>query len=129
MITKNDCLTVLVALEDKGINFTYAKKHYKYPVITYKYSKTPELFLALAEYYKNEHFDEVYYSPLPRAKITANALLKDRDVQSFEVEWLEEFHHHVNIPGCENKVLNWDFKPNFFVNNEEFYNNELYFQQ
>lgn len=83
---------------------------------------------ALAEYYKNEHFDEVYYSPLPRAKITANALLKDRDVQSFEVEWLEEFHHHVNIPGCENKVLNWDFKPNFFVNNEEFYNNELYLE-
>ena len=32
----------------------------------------------------------------------------------------------MEIPGCENKVLNWDFKPSFFTNNEEFYNNELY---
>ena len=38
-------------LEDKGINYTFAKKHYKYPIIRYKYTKTPELFLALAEFY------------------------------------------------------------------------------
>ena len=38
-------------LEDKGINYTYAKKHFKYPIIRYKYTKTPELFLALAEFY------------------------------------------------------------------------------
>ena len=46
-------------LEDKGINYTYAKKHYKYPIIRYKYTKTPELFLALAEFYnqvRNEQF-------------------------------------------------------------------------
>ena len=46
-------------LEAKGINYTYAKKHYKYPIIKYKYTKTPELFLALAEFYnqvRNEQF-------------------------------------------------------------------------
>lgn len=46
-------------LENKGINYTYAKKHYKYPIIKYKYAKTPELFLALAEFYnqvRNERF-------------------------------------------------------------------------
>lgn len=46
-------------LEDKGIAYTYAKKHYKYPIIRYKYTKTPELFLALAEFYnqvRNEEF-------------------------------------------------------------------------
>lgn len=46
-------------LEDKGIAYTYAKKHYKYPIIRYKYTKTPELFLALAEFYnqvRNEQF-------------------------------------------------------------------------
>lgn len=46
-------------LEDKGIAYTYAKKHYKYPIIRYKYTKTPELFLALAEFYnqvRNESF-------------------------------------------------------------------------
>ena len=46
-------------LEDKGINYVYAKRHFKYPIIRYKYTKTPELFLALAEFYnqvRNEHF-------------------------------------------------------------------------
>ena len=46
-------------LEDKGIAYTYAKKHPKYPIIRYKYTKTPELFLALAEFYnqvRNESF-------------------------------------------------------------------------
>lgn len=46
-------------LEEKGIAYTYAKRHYKYPVTRYKYSKTPELFLALAEFYnqvRNERF-------------------------------------------------------------------------
>lgn len=46
-------------LEDKGIAYTYAKRHYKYPITRYKYAKTPELFLALAEFYnqvRNEQF-------------------------------------------------------------------------
>jgi len=46
-------------LEDKGIAYTYAKKDPKYPIIRYKYTKTPELFLALAEFYnqvRNEQF-------------------------------------------------------------------------
>lgn len=46
-------------LENKGINYTYAKKNFKYPIIRYKYTKTPELFLALAEFYnqvRNEKF-------------------------------------------------------------------------
>ena len=46
-------------LEDKGIAYTYAKKHNKYPIIRYKFTKTPELFLALAEFYnqvRNEQF-------------------------------------------------------------------------
>lgn len=46
-------------LEAKGINYVYAKKHFKYPIIRYKYTKTPDLFLALAEFYnqvRNETF-------------------------------------------------------------------------
>ena len=46
-------------LEEKGIAYTYAKKDPKYPIIRYKYTKTPELFLALAEFYnqvRNEQF-------------------------------------------------------------------------
>lgn len=46
-------------LEEKGIAYVYAKRHPKYPIIKYKYEKTPELFLALAEFYnqvRNERF-------------------------------------------------------------------------
>ena len=81
---------------------------------------------ALADYYKNTHFDELYFSPLARARITAEALLKDRDLKGIQVDWLEEFHHHVLIPGNEKRVLNWDFKPAFFTSNDDFYNNDLY---
>jgi len=47
-------------LEDKGINYTYAKKHYKYPIIRYKYTKTPELFIALAEFYNQVRNEKVF---------------------------------------------------------------------
>ena len=47
-------------LEDKGINYTYAKKHYKYPIIRYKYTKTPELFLALAEFYHQVRSEQFF---------------------------------------------------------------------
>ena len=47
-------------LEDKGINYTYAKKHYDYPIIRYKYTKTPELFLALAEFYNQVRNEKVF---------------------------------------------------------------------
>lgn len=47
-------------LEDKGINYTYGKKHFKYPIITYKYAKTPELFLALAEFYNQVRNEQTF---------------------------------------------------------------------
>lgn len=47
-------------LEDKGINYTYAKKNPKYPIIKYKYTKTPELFLALAEFYNQVRNESVF---------------------------------------------------------------------
>jgi len=46
-------------LKDKGIRYTYAKKNNEYPIVKYKYTKTPELFLALAEFYnqvRNQQF-------------------------------------------------------------------------
>ena len=47
-------------LEDKGIAYTYAKRHYKYPIIRYKYEKTPELFLALVEFYNQVRNEKVF---------------------------------------------------------------------
>lgn len=47
-------------LEDKGIAYTYAKKHHKYPIIRYKYTKTPELFLALTEFYNQVRNEQTF---------------------------------------------------------------------
>lgn len=41
-------------LQTKGIEYTFAKRVGEYQISTYKYTKTPELFLALAEFYNQE---------------------------------------------------------------------------
>ena len=60
-------------LEDKGINYTYAKKHYNYPIIRYKYTKTPELFLALAEFYNQVRNEKVFKDIEEVSKKTSNS--------------------------------------------------------
>lgn len=47
-------------LKEKGIDYVYAKKHFKYPIIKYKYTKTPELFIALAEFYKQVWIENLH---------------------------------------------------------------------
>ena len=81
---------------------------------------------ALADYYKDVKFDYVYFSPLARAKITAQAILSAKNQSGVEMPWLEEFHHHVIIPGNDKKVLNWDFKPAYITAQKELYNDDLY---
>ena len=41
-------------LRTKGIEYTYAKRRNENGIVTYKYTKTPQLFIALAEYYNNQ---------------------------------------------------------------------------
>ena len=43
-------------LRDKGIEYTFAKRIGDYKIPTYKYKKTPRLFLALAEFYNQQQF-------------------------------------------------------------------------
>ena len=65
-------------LEDKGIAYTYAKKHYRYPVIKFKYTKTPELFLALAEFY-NQVRNETFFKDVEDTTKVVNAKLPIED--------------------------------------------------
>lgn len=41
-------------LKDNGIFPSYVKENKQYNVRTYKYTKTPELFEKVAEFYRNE---------------------------------------------------------------------------
>lgn len=43
-------------LRAKGIEYTFAKRVGEYKIPTYKYTKTPQLFLALAEFYNQQNY-------------------------------------------------------------------------
>lgn len=43
-------------LRAKGIEYTFAKRVGEYKIPTYKYTKTPKLFLALAEFYNQQNY-------------------------------------------------------------------------
>ena len=47
-------------LADKGIRYTFVKKTPKYNIKQYKYKKTPELFIALAEFYYQTTNEKAY---------------------------------------------------------------------
>ena len=76
-------------LEEKGINYTYGKKHYKYPIIRYKYTKTPELFLALAEFY-NQVRNERFFRQAENANKTIEALSEKLPVEKGYIEVKKE---------------------------------------
>lgn len=47
-------------LADKGINYTFIRKTPVYNIKQYKYTKTPELFVALAEFYYQIRNERAY---------------------------------------------------------------------
>lgn len=58
-------------LKSRGIMYTFAKKVGEYKIPTYKYTKTPELFLNLAEFYnmqKHEKKTKVSTDDMPLVK-------------------------------------------------------------
>lgn len=75
----------------------------------------------LAEYYKDAKFDAIYSSPLPRAKLTAEALANGKKV--IVKDFLEEFWHQVYIDG--RKCHNWDFLPSDIEKHPELINEQF----
>ncbi len=47
-------------LREKGINYTFIKLTKDYGVPTYKYTKTPELFRAVADFYEQKNLDKEF---------------------------------------------------------------------
>lgn len=71
----------------------------------------------LGKYYDASMFDDIYSSPLPRAKITADAVIKgEKDIKV--VDWLIEFYHPVLTPEGE-RHTNWDFLPSYINKHPE----------
>ena len=72
---------------------------------------------VLGKYYNSSMFDEVYSSPLPRALLTAEAVIKNEKPINV-VDWLIEFYHPV-ITEDGKKQTNWDFKPSYLSKHPE----------
>ena len=76
----------------------------------------------LGEYYKDAHFDAIYSSPLPRAKLTAEAFANGQPI--VVKEYLREFWHPVNIDGDPTRH-NWDFFPEEIERHPEIYTDDF----
>jgi len=81
---------------------------------------------ALGEMYKDIQFSEAFVSDLPRAQLTAHAVLDQTGREATTCTWLREFYYKVKIPNRNEEVTNWDFLPSFFEKHPNFYNNKKY---
>lgn len=75
----------------------------------------------LGKYLKDSKIDYLYSSPLPRARYTADAIIKYNAIKSYEVfDYLREFNSCVDLPYIKNHLI-WDLRPDFLSENPELY--------
>ncbi len=80
---------------------------------------------ALGKKYSAKDFDEIYCSPLERAKLTAEAVIKgEKEIKI--CDWLKEFEYPIYLDNSSEKMFCWDFKPSFFAKNSDFNDNSTY---
>ena len=99
----------------------HAEPDYKNNTLTEKGFREADL---LGRYLKDEKIDAIYCSPLPRAKYTADAIVKYNQTKTYEVfEYLKEFHTRINLP-YKDKHLLWDLRPKYLNDNPLLYDKE-----
>lgn len=77
----------------------------------------------LAEYLADMRMDEIYVSPLGRAKHTAEPTLEKTGREAAELEWLREFHAPIARPDKPEGTLSvpWDWMPSDWTGCPDFY--------
>lgn len=76
----------------------------------------------LSEKMKNFKADEIYVSPLGRAKDTAGVSLKKMGREATTLSWLHEFDTHISRPDREgNTSPAWDWLPQDYVDHDAFF--------
>lgn len=84
----------------------------------------------LAEKMKKENVKAFYVSPLGRAKDTASLTLQAMNRTATECEWLREFFVPIDRPDVpDHKSIPWDWLPQDWSENEEFYRRDLWHTQ
>ena len=96
----------------------HAEPDYKNKTLTEKGFREADF---LGKYLKDSKIDYIYSSPLPRAKYTADAIVKYNKTKTYEVfDYLREFDSRVDLPYAENHLL-WDLRPAFLQENIKAY--------
>ncbi len=103
----------------------HAEPDYKNKTLTKKGFYEAEL---LGRYFKDKKIDYLYCSPLPRAKYTADAIVKHNQIKKYEVlDYLEEFHSLVELPYSKNHLV-WDLRPSFLNDDLNLYTKDSWTQ-
>lgn len=82
---------------------------------------------CLAERIKNWNIDDVYCSPLGRAKKTAELGLKYTDKKPVIYDWMKEFFVPVKDPETGKDRIAWDFMPKYWTNEKLLFNKDEWF--
>lgn len=100
----------------------HAEPDYKNKTLTQKGFREADL---LGRYLSGEKIDYIYCSPLPRAKYTADAIVKYNKNKNYEViDSFREFNYHLlNLPYKENHLL-WDLRASFLQENLDLYDKD-----
>lgn len=82
----------------------------------------------LADKMKKIQMDEIYVSPLGRAKDTARYTLDLVGKEAIELDWLREFHAPIKRPDRNGeKIICWDWLPQDWTMDERFYQYDKWF--
>lgn len=99
----------------------HAEPDYKNNTLTKKGFYEAEL---LGKYLKDTKIDAMYSSPLPRARYTADAIVKYNQIKTYKVfNYLREFDSCIDLPYSKNHLL-WDLRPTFLDENPRLYDKE-----
>ncbi len=77
---------------------------------------------ALHDYLKGKRIDKIYSSPFGRALLTAKIATEGCGKEIEVRDFLHEFNTHIEQPGNPNNHFCWDFYPDYFASQKEFYN-------
>ena len=98
----------------KIVIIRHAEPDYEKNSLTEKGFKEARL---LGKRYSASDFDYIYSSPLPRAVLTAEAVMKgEKEIKI--LPWLEEFYHPY-FEEDDTKRVNWDFLPSYINKHKE----------
>ena len=96
----------------------HAEPDYKNHTLTEKGFREAEF---LGKYLKDTKIDYIYSSPLPRARYTADAIIKYNKTKTYEVfNYMREFDSRIDLPYKKNHLL-WDLRPTFLQDNKDLY--------